>query len=57
MQKGKWKIRFLYTPRRNMKAVEAELHSVVTLTLGGLSDQPHSLTTFSLEMELPLLIK
>jgi len=40
-----------------MKAVEAELHSVVTLTLGGLSDQPHSLTTFSLEMELPLLIK
>jgi len=29
-----------------MKIVETELHSNVTLTLGGLSDQPHSSATF-----------
>jgi len=40
-----------------MKAVETELHSIVTLTLDGLSDQPHSSATLSLEKELPLLIK
>jgi hypothetical protein len=40
-----------------MKAVEAECHSILNLTVGGLSDKPHSSATFSLEKELPLLIK
>jgi hypothetical protein len=48
-------IKSLYTPRRNFKAVEAELHSIVILS--GLSDQPHSSATFSAEKKLPLLIK
>jgi hypothetical protein len=40
-----------------MNAVEAELHSIVTPSLGGLSDELHSSATFSLEMVLQVIIK